>query len=120
MRKIAIMGMVVALMLAVFAPAALARTFTCTDKPCYGTNNRDVINERPAYGTPDEIYGLDRGDTINAAISPGDEDVVYGGRGPDTIYTDDGDDLDVVSGGAGYDVCYVDAGDEVRGCEEIY
>ena len=119
MRKIVIMGTVVALILAVFAPAALARTFTCTDLPCFGTDRRDTINERPAYGVPDEIYGGRNADTIYANISPGDEDTVYGNRGNDTIYTNDGDDLDVVVGGQGYDTCYVDPGDVVRSCEAV-
>jgi hypothetical protein len=113
------MGTVVALILAVFAPAALARTFTCTDLPCFGTDRRDTINERPAAGTPDEIYGLANADTIYANISFNDEDTVYGNRGNDTIYTNDGDDLDVVVGGQGYDTCYVDPGDVVRSCEAV-
>jgi len=34
MRKLVIMGALVALVVGVFASAALARTFTCTDLPC--------------------------------------------------------------------------------------
>jgi hypothetical protein len=120
MRKIVIMGTVVALILAVFAPAALARTFTCTDLPCFGTDRRDTIDERPAFGTPDEIYGLSNADYIDASRSGGDEDTVYGNRGNDTIDTDDGDSLDEVIGGAGTDTCYVDSGDVVRSCEVVY
>ena len=119
MRKIVIMGTVVAMMLALFVPAALAATFTCTHLPCYGTNNNDTINERPAYGVPDKIYGLKRGDYINAAISPGDEDIVYGNRGNDRLLTNDGDPYDTVIGGQGYDRCYVDPGDVARSCEEV-
>ena len=117
MRKIVIMGALMMLVVGVFASAAYARTFTCTDLPCYGTNNPDVINERPAFGVPDVIYGMRGADEINAAISPGDEDVVYGGRGNDTIYTNDGDDLDTIYAGRGIDTCYVDTGDEYHGCE---
>jgi Ca2+-binding RTX toxin-like protein len=117
MRKIVIMGALMMLVVGVFASAAYARTFTCTDLPCKGTDNPDVINERPAFGVPDVIYGMRGADEINAAISPGDEDVVYGGRGNDTIYTDDGDDLDTIYAGRGIDTCYVDAGDEYYGCE---
>jgi Ca2+-binding RTX toxin-like protein len=120
MRKIVIMGALVALLVGVFAPAALARVFTCTDLPCHGTNNPDVINERPAFGVPDTIYGHRGADDINAAISPGDVDVVYAGRGADTIYTDDGDPYDTVYAGRGVDTCYVDEGDEYHGCEVVH
>ena len=120
MRKIVIMGALVALLVGVFAPAALARVFTCTDLPCNGTDDRDVINERPAFGVPDVIYGMRGPDDINAAISPGDEDVVYGGRGGDTIYTNDGDPFDTVYAGRGVDTCYVDEGDEYHGCEVVH
>jgi RTX calcium-binding nonapeptide repeat (4 copies) len=120
MRRIVIMGALVALLVGVFASVAYARTFTCTDLPCFGTNNPDTINERPAYGVPDEIHGLRGGDVIYANISPGDVDVVYGNRGRDTLYTNDGDDLDTVYGGAGVDTCYVDPGDEYHGCEVVH
>jgi Ca2+-binding RTX toxin-like protein len=119
MRKIVIMGVLVALLVGVFAPAAMARIFTCTDLPCYGTNNPDQINERPAFGTADLIRGQRGADEINAAISPGDEDVVYGGRGGDTIYTNDGDGLDTIYAGPGFDTCYVDTGDEYFNCEVL-
>ena len=89
------------------------------------SNNRDNINERPAFGTPDKIYGLKAADRINAGISPGDVDLVFGRRGNDTLITDDGfpdfaDDLDEVHGGQGTDTCYVDAGDVHRNCEVLY
>jgi len=120
MRKLVILGALVALLVVAFAPAALARTFTCTDYPCSGTANRDIINERPAAGTPDHISGLRGGDVIDAGISFDDFDFVYGNRGADTIYTDDGDDLDEAHGGAGFDTCYVDTGDLYFSCEVLY
>ena len=125
MRRIVIIGAVAALMVALFASAALARTFTCTDKPCFGTNKPDKINERPAFGTPDKIYGLRSADRINAGISPGDVDIVFGRRGNDKLITDDGfpefaDNLDEARGGQGKDTCYVDAGDVHRSCEVLY
>ena len=120
MRKIVIMGALMMLVVGVFASAAYARTFTCTDLPCNGTNNPDVINERPAAGTPDEIHGLRGADNINAGISFDDVDVVYGGKGGDTISTDDYDDLDTIYAGMGTDTCYVDAGDAYFGCEVVY
>jgi hypothetical protein len=120
MRKIVIMGALMMLVVGVFASAAYARTFTCTDLPCYGTNNPDVINERPAAGTPDEIHGMRGADNINAGISFDDVDVVYGGRGGDTISTDDGDPLDTIYAGPGFDTCRVDAGDDYNNCEVVY
>ena len=129
MRRIVMVGALVALLVGVFAPAALARIFTCTDLPCYGTQERDNINERPAFGVPDEIYGRKGGDRINAGISPGDVDLVSGGRGGDRLITDDvpagappefADDLDEVRGGRGTDTCRVDEGDEYVNCEVVY
>jgi hypothetical protein len=125
MRKLVMVGALVALLVGVFAPAALARIFTCTDLPCYGTQKMDDINERPAFGTPDEIYGRRGPDNINAGISPADVDIVNGGRGNDTLITDDGvpdsaDDLDEARGSRGTDTCRVDAGDAYFGCEVVY
>jgi hypothetical protein len=125
MRRIVMVGALVALLVGVFAPAALARIFTCTDLPCYGTQERDVINERPAFGVPDEIYGRKGADRINAGISPGDDDLVFGGRGGDTLITDDAfpdlpDDDDEARGGRGTDTCRVDGGDEYFSCEVVY
>jgi hypothetical protein len=125
MRRIVMVGALVVLLVGVFAPAALARIFTCTDLPCYGTYEKDDINERPAFGVPDEVYGLGGYDRINAGISPGDVDLVFGGRGGDRLITDDGfpdlaDDLDEVRGGQGTDTCRVDEGDEYFGCEVVY
>ena len=124
MRRIVMVGALVALLVGVFAPAALARIFTCTDLPCYGTQERDVINERPAFGVPDEIYGRKGADRINAGISPGDDDLVFGGRGGDTLITQDAfpdlPDDDEARGGRGTDTCRVDGGDEYFNCEVVY
>jgi len=120
MRRIVIMGAMVALLVGVFASVAYARTFTCTDLPCYGTDNPDVINERPAYGVPDEIFGLRGADVIDAGISYSDEDILWGNRGNDTLYTDDGDGLDEAHGGAGAnDTCVIDVGDVAFSCENL-
>jgi len=120
MRRIVIMGALVALLVGVFASVAYARTFTCTDLPCTGTNNPDVINERPAAGTPDEIFGLRGADVIDASISFNDEDILWGNRGNDTLYTNDGDGLDEAHGGAGAnDTCVIDVGDVAFSCENL-
>src|SRR5918995_3514015 len=89
MRRLMIVVALVVLLVGVFAAAAYARTFTCTDLPCYGTSERDDINERPAAGTPDEIFGRAGADKINAGISPGDEDILHGQRGNDRLNTDE-------------------------------
>ncbi len=133
MRRIVMVGALVALLVGVFAAAALARTFTCTDLPCYGTQNRDNINERPAFGVRDEIYGRRGADRIDAGISPGDVDFVSGGRGGDRLSTDDvpneppppgapefTDSRDTVRGGRGIDTCRVDEGDAYFDCEVVF
>jgi hypothetical protein len=99
MRRLMITVAMVVLLVGVFAAAAYARTFTCTDLPCYGTSDRDVINERPAAGTPDEIFGRAGADNINAGISFLDEDILHGQNGNDRLNTDDDDPLDTVYGG---------------------
>jgi hypothetical protein len=114
----------VVLLVGVFAATAYARTFTCTDLPCYGTPERDTINERPAFTVPDEIFGRAGLDNINAAISPGDVDVLHGQKGNDRLNTreqfPESDPLDTVYGGAGTDTCRVNDGDEYFGCEVVY
>ena len=125
MRRLIIVASLVMLVVGVFATAAYARTFTCTDLPCYGTSDRDDINERPAFGVPDEIFGRAGLDKINAAISPGDVDILHGQNGADRLNTreqfpEGGDALDTVYGGKGTDTCRVNEGDEYFGCEVVY
>ena len=120
MRRLMIMTAMVMLLVGVFAAAAYARTFTCTDLPCYGTSDRDVIDERPAAGTPDEIFGRAGADNINAGIYPSDRDILRGQNGNDRLNTDDGDGRDRVYGGEGTDTCRVDEGDAYFGCEAVY
>src|SRR5918997_1141043 len=120
MRRLMIMMTMVVLLVGVFAAAAYARTFTCTDLPCYGTSDRDVIDERPAAGTPDEIFGRAGADAINAGIYPSDRDILRGQNGNDRLNTDDGDGRDKAYGGKGTDTCRVDEGDVYFGCEAVY
>jgi hypothetical protein len=120
MRRVMIMVAMVALLVGVFAAAAYARTFTCTDLPCYGTSDRDVIDERPAAGTPDEIFGRAGADNIDARIYSLDKDILRGNKGNDRLNTDDGDPRDTVYGGEGTDTCRVDEGDAYFGCEAVY
>ena len=120
MRRLMIMVSLVMLLVGVFAAAAYARTFTCTDLPCYGTSDRDVIDERPAAGTPDEIFGRAGADNIDAGIYSFDRDILHGQNGNDRLNTDDGDPRDTVYGGKGTDTCRVDEGDAYFGCEVVY
>jgi RTX calcium-binding nonapeptide repeat (4 copies) len=124
MRRLMIMVALVVLLVGVFAATAYARTFTCTDLPCYGTPDRDDINERPAFGVPDEIFGRAGLDIINATISPGDVDILHGNKGNDRLKTreqfPESDSLDTVYGGEGTDTCRVNDGDEYFGCEVVY
>src|SRR5215210_1085816 len=110
MRRIVIMGALVALLVALFAVPALARNFQCTQYRCTGTNQSDNILERAGNNVADHIEGLRRADTIKANLFGSDVDRVFGNRGPDTLYTNDGDSLDEAWGGPGFDRCYVDAG----------
>jgi Ca2+-binding RTX toxin-like protein len=120
MRKIAMLVGAVALLTMLFAGVALARNFTCTERPCYGTNNADTIFERAGNTAGDTIYARQGPDTIRADTFTNDNDFLYGQRGNDTLNADDGDPNDLLNGGRGYDVCRGDLGDEFVECEEIY
>ena len=113
-----IVGMM-ALMMVLVAPLALAVDKQCSRRPCEGTNNRDTLYERGGRGVPDIIYGLRGKDRIRANLFGADRDVLYGGRGNDRLNAQDGDGRDVLYGGPGEDVCYVDEGDSYVGCDEV-
>jgi hypothetical protein len=102
------------------APAAMAVTKQCSERPCLGTTKKDVLTERRGDGKADEIRGRGGNDVIRANRFDGDRDLLYGGRGSDTLKARDGDGRDVVYGGPrGFDICYADAGDETPGCEVL-
>ena len=119
MRRLVIMGALVALLVALFAVPALALNFQCTRYNCYGTNRPDNILERAGNGVADHIQALRGADTIKANLYGNDIDKIYGNRGNDTLYANDGDSLDRVVGGPGFDHCYVDPGDVTVGCEVV-
>ena len=104
---------------ALMAPAALAVTKQCGQRPCLGTANDDRLKERRGDGTADKIRGRGGEDVIRANRYDRDVDLLYGGAGRDRLNAQDGDGRDEVRGGPGRDVCYVDAGDTHRGCEEV-
>jgi hypothetical protein len=119
MRRIVMVGVLVALLVALFAVPALARNFQCTDFRCEGTNQSDNIIERAGDNVHDQISGLRGADTIRAEVFSGDVDIVNGNRGNDWLYTNDGDGLDEAHGGPGFDRCFVDPGDETFSCEVV-
>jgi hypothetical protein len=116
----------VALLVALVAGVAVAKTFVCKSIPCYGTNNNDQIGEREG-SVQDIIKARGGADTVNAKRFGSDEDRIFGQKGNDKINTDDGDDRDVVNCGSGTaDEAIIDAGDRtvktdagVETCETI-
>jgi len=114
-RLMLIMGMV--MVVAVMATGvALAVTKQCTDIPCKGTDNEDVLHER--NGTvKDAIYGYKAHDVLDANNFSRDRDRLYGGAQGDKLLANDRDGRDVLRGGMGRDRCYGDPGDRFVNCE---
>jgi len=120
MRKVMMLVGLMSLMVVMFAPMAMAAEIQCTTVPCYGTPQKDTIDERVGDGLRDKIYGYERADTIDASAYTDDLDVLNGNKGADLLNTDDGDANDTVFGGAGVDTCWVDSGDNAYGCEVLH
>ena len=110
-----------ALLLVMAAGVAVAVTKTCGAKPCYGTNNRDLLYEKTGNGVDDEIFGRRGGDTIDANNWDADTDILHGGRGNDVLYVNDGDTNDTANGGRGSnDRCVVDdLAEEGSACNQV-
>ena len=119
MRRITILAAVVALMVALFASAALALTIQCKYNPCIGTDQRDTLLERRGEGLNDAMYGKARGDFIDASRYIRDHDELLGGPGGDTLDSRDEDHADTIKGGKGFDTCFADAMDVVYSCEDL-
>lgn len=102
----------------VVAGAALAARIPCESIPCIGTDNDDLMYERPG-DKKDDIFGLKSDDLIDANTFPTDKDLLHGQDGRDRLLSNDGDGRDVVKGGAGKDTCIVDKGDRRRSCEVV-
>jgi hypothetical protein len=128
-KRILVLLTVVALVVVMLAPVALAITKKCSASPCYGTNKDDTLTER--RGVNDEIFGLRGDDIIRAGLVVGenlherhprlgpDTDILRGGRGSDRLKSDDLEGRDMLYGGRGRDVCIIDTGDRARGCEKV-
>lgn len=119
MRKTAMILALVAVLIVVFASAALALTIQCRYNPCIGTDQRDTLLERKGQGLNDAMYGKARGDFIDASSYIRDHDELLGGRGKDTLDSRDQDGADTIKGGKGFDTCFADAGDVVYSCEDL-
>jgi Ca2+-binding RTX toxin-like protein len=117
-KRIALVVLAGALLLATVAGVAVAKTFVCDTIPCYGTKKKDQIGERNG-SVRDRIYARAGDDTINASRAENDEDVVFGGKGDDKINVQDGDGRDRACGGPGIDTILLDSGDKFSfdGCD---
>jgi hypothetical protein len=120
-NRILVLLTVLALVVVMLAPVALAITKQCSASPCYGTRNDDELREHPRFN--DKIYALRGDDIIRGSllrIRPApDTDILRGGPGKDRLESRDLDGRDVLYGGRGRDVCIINRGDRTRGCEKV-
>jgi Ca2+-binding RTX toxin-like protein len=116
MRKAAVLISVLAMVVAVFASAALAKTLNGNDNNnvIIGTNKHDAIS---GFGGDDVIRGYGRSDVLIGGL---DADRVTGGWGQDVVDIVDGSVEDFVACGRGFDRVRADVGDLVStDCEEV-
>jgi len=109
MKRTAILVALTALLVAVFATAAFTLPGrVCSNDPCFGNENRNILYERRGDERSDTIHGRGGGDTLDAKNYVNDRDVLYGDTGSDWLATVDHDSRDYVSGGRGkHDLCDV-------------
>ena len=132
MRKIAIVGALVAVLLALGASTVIAQSGTpeedgisvitqnnqviqCIGVPCTASGSDDLVHERVGNGKRDKILLGGGDDQVRADTYRRDQDIIKGSSGFDLIYVDDGDTRDKIYGGKGNDKCFVDARSEVGG-----
>ena len=138
MRRIATIGVLSALMLALTAGVALAANLVGTNysETIYGTNSADTIDGRGGHdllvgqGGPDRLLGGPGDDYLVAAYgywqtapnAPASRDVIDGGDGHDLIdAADKAGAPDDVRCGPGVDDVYAGVEDNVsRDCEYVY
>jgi hypothetical protein len=127
-KRVAMVMAIAALLVALVAGVAVAKTFVCDSVPCAGTEKSDQIGERKGQ-VHDDIRAKGGDDTINVRRYGNDFDEVNAGSGNDTIYADDGDTRDVIQCGDGTDTAYIDvvydgttvkSSDKVYNCEKVY
>jgi hypothetical protein len=109
MRRIGVVVSGVALLIIVFAAAALAVDKQCTGYPCFGTDDDDTLYERGGNGVIDRIYSKPGNDIVRVNAFANDHDIIFGGKGRDRLNADDRDERDEVYAERGFDRCYVDA-----------
>ena len=115
MKRVTLVMVVGALLVALVDGVAVARDFQCNETPCNGTDKDDRIIERRGTSVPHDIRGLDGRDRIFANRFTNDNELVQDDQRNDTIRTDDGDNRDTVDCGSGAnDVAVVDIGDAVN------
>jgi Ca2+-binding RTX toxin-like protein len=109
MRKMLLLVAMLAMALAVAAPA-----FAAVKR---GDGGDNYIRETCGNDT---LVGRGGNDTLDANNCGGDRDLLYGNRGNDRLLANDGDRLDSLNGGPGFDTCVVDAKSEVDGgCNRV-
>jgi Ca2+-binding RTX toxin-like protein len=107
-----IIAVAVALLLVV-SSIAVARTFTCNQNRCRGTNDRDTIFGNRVGNTIHSLKGADlvRGNGGKDSLhGDGGRDRLSGGNGDDVVNGDDADD--VVIGNRGNDRLNAGNGDD--------
>ncbi len=122
MRRVMLLGAVMAFALVCVSGVALAATFQCSGAgDCFGTNNNDTIRERQGDRKQDDIHAKGGNDRVNAGRFDRDTDVLRGDGGNDLLITNDNDGQDVVICGSGNrDEARISDGDTVTdGCEMI-
>jgi hypothetical protein len=116
MRKAAVLISVVAVVVAVFASAAVAKTINGNDadNTLRGTDKRDAIR---GFGGEDVIRGLKGSDVMIGGVG---NDRMVGGRGNDASDAADGTGIDFVVCGSGFDKVKADKSDIVSiDCEDV-
>ena len=121
MRRATLLVLVAALLVALTAGVAMARTFDGTkkDDKLVGTNRADTLN---GFAGDDKLYGKGGNDTLKGYIGndfpmrgASGEDTILGGVGADRGYGDAGDDFIKMVGDAQQD--FVNCGEDADGTD---
>jgi hypothetical protein len=115
-RKAVVLISVVAVVVAMFASAAVAKTVNGNDdnNTLIGSDKRDAIN---GFGGDDVIRGYSRSDVMIGGMGT---DRMVGGQGNDASDAVDGSGSDFVVCGSGFDKVKADRGDIVSiDCEDV-
>jgi hypothetical protein len=115
MRRLAMMLGTVMLIAVMAAGVALAVERNCSNIPCEGTDNEDILHERDG-NVKDAIYGFEAHDILDANNFSRDRDRLYGGDNGDKLLANDRDGRDALRGGMGRDRCFGDRGDRFVNC----